>query len=67
MERADPKSFGYKTSARLVSGEDGDSKVLQDRLQYEPPLSSNEQDLSQMRDSIEEDIGDDEPNHLARL
>ena len=66
MERADPRSFAYKAGARPQAGEDGDSKVLRDRLQVQTGTADGIRDTPAMRDSIEDDI-DDSVEHLATL
>ena len=44
VERADSKSFAYKPTSRPVSGEDGDSEVLRDRLREETASGSGNKD-----------------------
>jgi hypothetical protein len=67
VERADPKSFAYKPSARPISGEDGDSEVLRDRLHEETTSGSGNAAAPQMRDTIEEDVDEDGAEQSAVL
>jgi hypothetical protein len=67
VEKADPKSWAYKPSARPTSGEDGDSEVLRDSLHAESELATANRDSLQMNDSMEDDLVDDGLDHLTVL
>ena len=70
VERADPKSFAYKPSARPISEEDGhngDSEVLRDWLHDETASGSGNAVAPQMRDTIGDDVDEDGAEHSAVL
>ena len=66
-EREDRQCFHYKPSARLTSGEDGDSEVLRDRLVSELSAAEPPAHAPQMRDNLEESAAEEDESEHWRI